>query len=182
MAAVDDVLRSPSASQYPAGMADQLTHPSFTPPPAETHLIPPPSATTAFAPEPLPGLLPGHGLVRVNIQGSVMTSSMIVPSLMIDGRLLTSRYGVNAFQVPAGVHRVEAYAQWMRRYGQALLDVNVPPGAAVDVFYAAPLHQFTTGNMGLTKQPRKGVAAMILLLALVFVPLIAAMVWAAQFG
>jgi hypothetical protein len=163
-------------------MADQLTHPSSTPPSAQTQLIPPPSAAPLMAAEPVPGLLPGHGLVRVNIQGSVMTSSMIVPSLMIDGRLLTSKYGVNAFQVPAGLHKVEAYAQWMRRYGQASLDVNVPPGAAVDVFYAAPLHQFTTGNMGLTKQRRKGVGVMILLLSLVFVPLIAAMVLAVQFG
>lgn len=163
-------------------MADQLTHPSFAPQPADSHLIPPPSAAPVTAPELVPGLLPGHGLVRVNIQGSVMTSSMIVPSLMIDGRLLTSKYGINAFQVPGGVHRVEAYAQWMRRYGQAALEVNVAPGTAVDVFYAAPLHQFTTGNMGLTKQPRKGVFAMILLLALIFVPLIAAMVLAVTYG
>ncbi len=162
-------------------MADQLTHPASTPPPAETQLIPAPSAPMMAA-EPVPGLLPGHGLVRVNIQGSVMTSSMIVPSLMIDGRLLTSKYGVNAFQVPAGIHKVEAYAQWMRRYGQAALDVNVPPGAAVDVFYAAPLHQFTTGNMGLTKQRRKGAWMMVGLLSLIFVPLIAAMVLAVQFG
>lgn len=132
------------------------------PPVAGQYLVPPPVAS------PVPGLMPGHGLIRVNIQGSTMTSSRIVPSLLVDGRLLASRYGVNAFQVPPGRHRIELYAQWMRRYGQAMIEVEVPLGGAVEVFYAAPLHQFATGNIGYTKQPRPGVLFMVAMLAIVF--------------
>jgi len=124
----------------------------------------------------------GHGLIRVNIQGSVMTSSMIVPSLLIDGRLLTSQYGVNAFQVPAGRHKVELYAQWMRRYGQADLDVEVGEGGVAEVFYAAPLHQFTTGSIGLTKQHRKGGLFMATFLALLFAMLLAGVYFANTLG
>ena len=84
----------------------------------------------------------------MHIQGSQLTSNLIVPSLLLDGRPVASRYGENAYQLPAGRHRVELYGQWLRRYGQALLDVDIAPGAAVDVFDAAPWHQFTTAASG----------------------------------
>jgi hypothetical protein len=119
----------------------------------------------------VPGLQPGNGLLRVNIQGNVMTSNMITPKMMLDGYLIASQYGANVFQVPAGRHRLEFYAQWLRRYGQAAIDVDVPIGGAVELFYAAPLHQFTTGLVGFTKQRRKGalVFAMVMLVILVVV-------------
>jgi hypothetical protein len=123
-----------------------------------------------------PQLQPGQGLLRVNIQGSVMTSSMIVPRLMVDGYEVNPIYGANAFAVAAGRHHVELYAQWMRRYGQASMAVDVPAGSVLDVFYAAPLHQFATGNIGLTKQPRKGMALFAIMLAFVLVVVVGAMV------
>jgi hypothetical protein len=155
-------------------------HPAATYPPAPLLA---PSQQFDAAPIPqLPGLMLGHGLVRVNIQGSVLTSSVVVPSLLIDGRLLASQYGINAFQVPAGRHRVELYAQWMRRYGQAALDVEVGEGGVAEVFYAAPLHQFTTGSIGYTKQRRKGAVFMAIFAALVLSMLLAGVVLAFSLG
>lgn len=98
-----------------------------------------------------------------------MTSSLIVPKLMVDGYTMNSVYGANTFTVAAGRHQVELYAQWMRRYGQASMAVDVPVGGLVDVFYAAPLHQFTTGKIGLTKQPHKGMVLLVIMLAIVLV-------------
>lgn len=98
-----------------------------------------------------------------------MTSNVITPTLLVDGHQMPSQYGANVHQVVAGRHRVELYAQWMRRYGQAAMDVDVRPGETVDVFYAAPLHQFTTGNIGLVKQPRKGLGILIALFAVILV-------------
>lgn len=121
--------------------------------------------------QPLPGLYPGYGLVRVHIKGSVMTSSLIVPTLLLDGGQVPSRYGENAYQVPAGRHRVELYAQWIRRYGQAGIEVDVPPGSVVDVHYAAPFHQFTTGSIGFTPQARKGVGFFVVTMAILAVVL-----------
>lgn len=126
---------------------------------------PQPPSQQPFGAPGLPGLNPGNGVVRVHIKGSLWTSSMIVPTLLVDGRQVHSQYGVNAYQVPAGQHRVELYAQWIRRYGQAGMEVAVPLGGAVDVHYAAPFSQFTTGSIGTTPQSRKGVAFLVVLIA-----------------
>jgi hypothetical protein len=101
------------------------------------------------------------GHLRVNLQGSVLTSSMITPTLLINGQPVMASYGPNDYILPAGPYRVSAYGQWMRQYGQAALDVAVYPGQTVDVFYAAPMHQFTTGSMGFTKQPRRGLGLLL---------------------
>lgn len=117
----------------------------------------------------------------MHIQGSELTANLIVPTLLLDGRQVPSRYGENAYQLPAGRHRVELYGQWMRRYGQALLDVDLVPGAALDVYYAAPWHQFTTGSIGFVKQPRRGAGWLAVVLVLC-VLVVARTVWVAVVG
>lgn len=123
---------------------------------------------------PIGGLAPGDGLIRVNIQGNVMVS-MIVPTLLIDGHTFPSRYGENAIPVPAGRHQIALHANWMRQYGQAEQLVDVPPGAAVDVFYAAPWHQFTRGSIGFARQSRRGVGCLILMFVPALLILLAAL-------
>jgi hypothetical protein len=105
------------------------------------------------------------GHLRIYLQGSFMTSSMITPTLTLNNQQVRASYGPNDYHVPAGQYHVGAYAQWMRQYGQAALDVVVPPNQTVEVYYAAPMHQFTTGSMGFTKQRRKGAIFMVGLIA-----------------
>lgn len=120
---------------------------------------------------------PPTGIVRLTIQGSVMTSNMIVPTCTINGHLVPTRYGIQDLVVWPGRNHVALEAQWMRTYGQAAIDVDVAPGQAVDVFYATPWHQFTKGAIGLTKQKRPGLApllagvGLLALLVLVILPL-----------
>lgn len=57
------------------------------------------------------------------------------------------------------------FPQWMRRYGQAGMEVTVPLGGAVDVYYAAPFSQCTTGSIGMTPQSRKGLAFLLVIVA-----------------
>jgi len=104
------------------------------------------------------------GHLRVNIQGSVMTSSFVPPTLFINNQVVRSSYGPNDYVLPAGQYHVSAYAQWMRRYGDAALDLVLQPGHAVEVFYAAPYNQFSSGSMGFAKQPRKGIGLLVGLL------------------
>ena len=108
-----------------------------------------------------------------------MTSNMITPTVLLNGYPVAARYGENVYPVPPGRWRVEAYAQWLRRYGQAALDVDVAEGQSVQVFYAAPLHQFTTGAMGFAKQPRKGkvlgIGLLVLMVALAVLLVVAAL-------
>jgi hypothetical protein len=117
----------------------------------------------------------GTGHLRVQLQGSVLTSSMITPTLLINNQVVNASYGPNDYFLPAGPYRVSAYTQWMRQYGQAALDVAVYPGQTIEVFYAAPLHQFTTGSMGFTKQSRKGIAFMVVLIAVLVIFLLGAL-------
>lgn len=99
--------------------------------------------------------------VALTIQGSIMTSNMITPTVKINGNWINTQYGLQNIPVPAGRVDVEAYAQWLRTYGQAWLHFTAEPGQVVPVFYAAPMHQFTTGNIGHQKQPRKGMGLFI---------------------
>lgn len=132
---------------------------------------------TPQTPQMAPQVALGH--LRIYLQGSTMTSSMITPTLMLNNQQVKASYGPNDYQLPAGQYHVSASAQWMRRYGEAALDVVVPPSQTVEVYYAAPMHQFTTGSMGFTKQRRKGtifmVGLIVFVLLVILVPLILGM-------
>lgn len=107
----------------------------------------------------------GTGTIRLTIQGSVMTSNMIAPTATINGHPVPTGYGTQNLSVWPGRNHLALQAQWLRTYGQAAIDVDVAPGQVVDVWYAAPMHQFTTGSIGLTKQPRKGMGCFVTLMA-----------------
>lgn len=113
-----------------------------------------------------------QGYIDLTIQGSVMTSNMITPDVVINGYRIPTSYGYQQVPMQPGPVHIEAYAQWMRRYGQASMDFTIAPGQRVPVFYAAPMHQFTTGSMGHEKQKRKGLAAFLGIMALIIVPVV----------
>ncbi len=107
---------------------------------------------------------PAHhptGTIRLTIQGSLWTTNVVVPTCTINGYLVPTRYGPQDLVVWAGRTTIALQAQWLRTYGQASLDVDVAPGQVVDVFYAAPWHQFTTGSIGTTPQSRKGAGFLV---------------------
>jgi len=97
----------------------------------------------------------------------VLTSSFVPPTLTIDGHPAPAATGSTVIPIQPGPHHLEVYSQWLRRYGQAALDVQIPPNAMVEVFYAPPLHQFTTGALAFTPQKRKGVGCLVGLLVAV---------------
>ncbi len=100
------------------------------------------------------------GTIRLTIQGSVMTSNLLTPTLRINGHPVPTRYGTQDIPVYPGPNHLDMEAQWMRTYGQAAIDTTVAPGQVVEVWYASPLHQFARGNIGFTKQPRPGMGCM----------------------
>jgi hypothetical protein len=110
--------------------------------------------------QPLPGPGPAAptGTIRLTIQGNVMTSNAITPSVDVNGYRVPSRYGTQDVVVYAGRTRLDVHAQWVRRYGEASLDLLVEPGQVVEVWYAAPWHQFARGSMGFAPQSRPGKA------------------------
>lgn len=119
---------------------------------------------------PFPQAAPGPvGSIVLNVQGNRAFANMVPPSVTVDGLLFPTNYGRNHFQVPAGRRHVFIWSQWLRRYGQATIEVDVPPGGTVELFYAAPVHQFSTGSVGFQKQLVKGMPVMWATVGLVVV-------------
>src|SRR4051812_1853891 len=97
---------------------------------------------------PPPQQQPAMGWLRLTLQGSATTSSMITPSVTINGWRVPVQYGENVIPVHAGPNRIDVSCQWLLRYGEATLETQVPPGGQVTAFYAAPWHQFSRGAIG----------------------------------
>ncbi|HMM93540.1 MAG: hypothetical protein IE926_09535 [Micrococcales bacterium] len=95
------------------------------------------------------------GTVRLTLHGSGPMAGL-TPTVHVGGHLVRVRWGTQDVPVWAGRVRVEAYSQWLRRYGQAEIDVDVAPGEVVPVHYAPPWHQFARGAIGTTPQRRPG--------------------------
>ena len=118
------------------------------------------------------------GWLKLTIQGSMMTSNMLTPTVMVNGARVRAEYGENVIPVYAGPTHVDISAQWLITYGQASLQADVPEGHTVEMFYAAPLHQFARGAIGFEKQKRPG--KVLFAVIVTFVLLIAAFLIAAQ--
>lgn len=115
---------------------------------------------------------PPPAFVDLTLQGSVMTSSLVPPSVRVNGYPVPTSYGLNHVPVPPGPVRVDVSCQWMRTYGQATLTGTLGPGQRMPVFYAVPWHQFTRGAIGHEPQKRPGgTAAVVTLTALVLLVL-----------
>jgi hypothetical protein len=105
--------------------------------------------------------------LRLTVQGSPMTSSMITPAVSVNGYRVVAHYGDNLVPVWAGPNRVDISCQWLMRFGEATLELDVPPGAQLPLFYAAPLHQFSKGAIGFERQRRPGLMGFLAMLAVV---------------
>lgn len=108
---------------------------------------------------------PPPAFVDLTVQGSVFSSSIIPPTITINGWRVQPAYGRRVLPVAPGYVRVDAEAQWWRTYGQATLTFTAAPGQAVPVFYAAPMTVFTGGSIGHVPQRRRGALATWLTLA-----------------
>ena len=119
---------------------------------------------------PAPAPQPAHpaplGALQFTTQGSVMTSSIIRPTVLVNGHpVLVPHFGTAMIPVPPGPVTVEAHMTYLwGPYGRAGLRCVVQPGQTVPVFYAPPLTAWVDGRMGVEPQPRPGLAAFLTLL------------------
>ncbi len=108
------------------------------------------------------------GMLNLTIQGSVMTSSFIPPTVRLNGYPVKVKYGRNDIPVFAGPLHIDVHCEWMKTFGRAALDCTIQPNQAVPVFYASPYHQFANeGSIGHSKVKRKGKGFFIGLMAVV---------------
>ncbi len=110
----------------------------------------------------------GHGALLLTMQGNVLTVG-ITPSVHIDGYRAPGAFGPNFYPLQPGRHRIDVHTQWLRRYGQASMEVDIHEGHVVPGYYAVPWHQFATGSIGHEKQTRKGLGAMLAIVVVLVV-------------
>lgn len=116
----------------------------------------PPPPPPYGAPYPQDPSFPPPGQLVVHLQGSWMVS-FITPTVFLDGRPVPAKYGENHYPVAPGRHVVAGQAEYMQAYGRAHLEADLAPGQRVDVWYAAPWHQFAKqGSIGFEQQKRQG--------------------------
>lgn len=108
---------------------------------------------------------PPPAFVDLTVQGSPFSSSIIPPTITINGWRVQPAYGRRVLPVAPGHVRVDAEAQWWRTYGEATLTFTAAPGQTVPVFYAAPMTVFTGGSLGHVPQRRRGALGAWLTLA-----------------
>jgi hypothetical protein len=113
--------------------------------------------------QPVPGQPPA-GWIDLTIQGSHMTSNLIVPTVLLNGHQMPTQYGRNVFPVPPGRWNVDMYTQWTWKFGKASLSFDVAEGQTVPVFYASPLTGFSKGAIGHVKQRKPGVLGFVLMM------------------
>lgn len=139
----------------------------------------PPPGPPVSPPGPPPGSVPppppqpAMGWLRLTLQGSAMTSSLITPAVSVNGWRVPAHYGENVIPVHAGANRIEVSCQWLKTYGEASLETVVPAGGQVTAFYAAPWHQFSRGALGPERQKRPGILGFALTLAVVLLVVLA---------
>ncbi len=112
------------------------------------------------------------GWLRLTLQGSALSSSLITPAVMVNGWRVPSHYGENVIPVHAGPIRIDVSCRWLMKFGEATLESQVPAGDQVTAYYAAPWHQFSRGAIGHEKQRRPGAvgfSVMVAVIALVVV-------------
>ncbi len=107
------------------------------------------------------------GWLRLILQGSAMTSSMITPAVTINGYRVPSQYGENVIPVHAGPNRIDVSCVWLKTYGEATLETTVPENGQVTAYYAAPMHQWSRGAIGYEKQKRPGTIAFSVIMAVI---------------
>ena len=97
------------------------------------------------------------GLLRLTVQGTLLgRSKMTGPYLHIDGDPVPVAFGENPIPVHAGRHHVHATMSFGWPFGAARLDVHVPAGASLDLWYAPSFSYYVKGRLGTEPQKPAG--------------------------
>lgn len=110
----------------------------------------------------------GQGQLIVNFRKpfGLLASSITSPRLTIDGYPAPARWEQNAYPVTAGRHVVRGATSYLWEYGAAEQPVDIYPGQSIEVHYSGPMITFAAGRMGFEQQPRPGLVAFWVIMAI----------------
>jgi len=93
---------------------------------------------------------------------------MITPIIVIDGRPMQGRWGVNVIPLPPGRHHLHVHLPYLmpQRIGPADLTIWLQPGMSLPVEYRAPMLAFSNGALGPAPQRWPGMGCFVAILAI----------------
>jgi hypothetical protein len=105
-----------------------------------------------------PTMPPGAtGLLQLTVQGTLLGRGRLTgPYLQIDGESVPVAFGENPITVHAGRHHVRATMSFGWPFGGASLDVHIPDGGALNVWYAPSFSYYVKGRLGTEPQKPAG--------------------------
>lgn len=114
---------------------------------------------------------PGAGRLVVDSSYNKMAFILAAtgPKVEINGRAQPVNWGQSPFDLPAGDYHLKVSTRYLGEYGSAYLPVRIAPGQVTTVCYRPPAMMGMKGSLGFGPQPTRGMAAMLVLQALVIV-------------
>lgn len=97
----------------------------------------------------------------------MLSGFLTSPGVTVNGHPVAAKWGANQYQIPAGQYQVAVKVNYLMDYGDAALPVQVTPGRAATVYYAAPNGLFFKGAIGFEPQKNPGMWLVWLALGLV---------------
>ncbi|GGA76055.1 hypothetical protein GCM10011490_28570 [Pseudoclavibacter endophyticus] len=109
------------------------------------------------------------GYVQFTVQGNIWTSTMIPPTVTLNGyQVSIVNHGTALIPVQPGTYVIEAQIRYLWNFGHAALQVQVHPGQTVPVFYGPPWITWSPGALGVVPQKRHGLGWYIGILCVPF--------------
>jgi hypothetical protein len=95
----------------------------------------------------------GTGHLRLTVQSTLVGRQALGVHARVDGVPVPVQHGENVIPVPAGTHRVEASTLLTGGSGDVSVEVDVPAGGEVALWYAPSFNQAIAGRIG--DRPRR---------------------------
>jgi hypothetical protein len=90
----------------------------------------------------------GTGHLRLTVQSTLLGRQALGVRARVDGVPVPVQHGENVIPVPAGTHRVEASTLLTGGSGDVSVEVDVPAGGEVALWYAPSFNQAIAGRIG----------------------------------
>jgi len=93
-------------------------------------------------------------------------------TVMVDGQLRRSSWGLTVIDLPPGPHHLHVYTQSLRRMGKVDAELSLAPGQLLPLYYRSSLNAFGPGRLGHTPQRSPGVVVAVLVWTVLLVLLV----------
>ena len=113
----------------------------------------------------------GTGHLRLTVQSTLLGRPASGVRARVNGEPVPVQHGENLIPLPAGLHRLEASTFLTGGSGDVSIEVDVPAGGELALWYAPSFNQGISGRIGYRPQPPAGTWFVVLLAVILVVGL-----------